>query len=80
MSAEEAHRLSGLPSLLYEIEIPEYRNIYLIQPVQYPDRASFISGLNHILVLGAIVAICGAVLAAILVRPQDFVASGPPPT
>jgi EmrB/QacA subfamily drug resistance transporter len=41
-------------------------------------RASFISGLNHILVIGAIVALCGAVLAAILVRPQDFVASGPP--
>ena len=37
VSAEEAQRLSGLPSLLYEIEIPEYRNIYLTQPVQYPD-------------------------------------------
>ncbi|MEO8765185.1 MAG: FAD-dependent oxidoreductase, partial [Ginsengibacter sp.] len=35
--SEEAGRLSGLPSLLYEIEIPEYRNIYLVQPVQYPD-------------------------------------------
>ena len=41
-------------------------------------RASFISGLNHILVLGAIVSACGAVLAAVLVRPQDFVASGAP--
>ena len=41
-------------------------------------RASFVSGLNHILVIGTIVAACGAVLAAILVRPQDFVASGPP--
>jgi hypothetical protein len=40
-------------------------------------RASFITGLNHILVVGAIVAACGAVLAAVLVRPQDFVASGP---
>jgi len=37
VSAEEAQRLSKLPSLLYEIDIPEYRNIYLIQPVQYPD-------------------------------------------
>jgi EmrB/QacA subfamily drug resistance transporter len=43
-------------------------------------RASFISGLNHILVIGTIVALCGAVLAAVLVRPQDFVASGPPPS
>jgi EmrB/QacA subfamily drug resistance transporter len=42
-------------------------------------RASFVSGLNHILVIGTIVAAVGAVLAAILVRPQDFVASGPPP-
>jgi glycine/D-amino acid oxidase-like deaminating enzyme len=37
VTAEEAQRLSELPSLLYEIDIPEYRNIYLIQPVQYPD-------------------------------------------
>jgi EmrB/QacA subfamily drug resistance transporter len=40
-------------------------------------RASFVSGLNHILVIGALVAAVGAVLAAVLVRPQDFVASGP---
>jgi glycine/D-amino acid oxidase-like deaminating enzyme len=37
VSAEEAKRLSALPSLLYEIDVPEYKNIYLIQPVQYPD-------------------------------------------
>ena len=37
VSAGEAQRLSGLPSLLYEIDIPEYRNIYLIQPVKYTD-------------------------------------------
>ncbi|HZO33609.1 MAG TPA: MFS transporter [Gaiellaceae bacterium] len=42
-------------------------------------RTSFISGLNHILVLGAIVSACGAVLATLLVRRRDFVASGPPP-
>ncbi len=41
-------------------------------------RTSFISGLNHILVLAAIVSACGAVLAAALVRRRDFVASGPP--
>ena len=33
----EANRLSNLPSLLYEINIPEYKNVYLIQPVKYPD-------------------------------------------
>jgi len=41
-------------------------------------RASFVSGLHDILLIGAVVAACGAVLAAVLVRPQDFVASGPP--
>jgi EmrB/QacA subfamily drug resistance transporter len=40
-------------------------------------RASFVSGLNHILVLGAIVSAIGAVLAAFLVRRRDFVESGP---
>ncbi|MGH2646429.1 MAG: FAD-dependent oxidoreductase, partial [Ginsengibacter sp.] len=34
---QEAMRLSKLPSLLYEIDIPSYRNIYLVQPVLYPD-------------------------------------------
>jgi EmrB/QacA subfamily drug resistance transporter len=41
-------------------------------------KASFVSGLSDILVLGAIVAAIGAVLALALVRRQDFVASGPP--
>jgi EmrB/QacA subfamily drug resistance transporter len=41
-------------------------------------RTSFVSGLSHILVVGAIVAAVAAVLATILVRGQDFVLSGPP--
>ncbi len=40
-------------------------------------RASFVVGLHDILLVGAVVATCGAVLAVALVRPQDFVASGP---
>jgi glycine/D-amino acid oxidase-like deaminating enzyme len=36
-SAEEANRLSKLPSLLYEIDEPEIQNIYLIRPLRYPD-------------------------------------------
>ncbi len=43
---EEAMRLSKLPSLLYEIDTPEIQNIYLIQPVEYPDG-------NYYLKLGA---------------------------
>jgi hypothetical protein len=39
---------------------------------------AFISGLNSILQVGAVVAGVGAVLALLLVRGKDFVASGPP--
>jgi EmrB/QacA subfamily drug resistance transporter len=41
-------------------------------------RASFVNGLHDILLVGAAVAAVGAVLAAVLVRRRDFVASGPP--
>ena len=41
-------------------------------------RVGFIHGLNSILQVGAVVAGVGAVLAFLLVRGKDFVASGPP--
>jgi glycine/D-amino acid oxidase-like deaminating enzyme len=37
LSEWHAQQLERLPSLLYEIDIPEYMNIYLIQPILYPD-------------------------------------------
>ncbi len=37
VSAAEASRLSALPTLLYEIDVPEMEGIYSIQPIQYPD-------------------------------------------
>ena len=40
-------------------------------------REAFISGLNEILLVGAIVAFAGAILGFVLVRGRDFVASGP---
>jgi EmrB/QacA subfamily drug resistance transporter len=43
-------------------------------------KSAFVSGLNSILEVGAVVAAIGAVLAALLVRGKDFVASGPPQT
>ena len=43
-------------------------------------RASFVAGLNHVLLVSAVVSLVGAVLAAVLVRPQDFIASGPQAT
>jgi EmrB/QacA subfamily drug resistance transporter len=42
-------------------------------------KAAFVSGLNEILEVSAVVAAIGAVLALLLVRRKDFVASGPPP-
>ena len=42
-------------------------------------QASFVGGLHDIMLVAAVVAACGAVLATVLVRPQDFVASGPQP-
>jgi EmrB/QacA subfamily drug resistance transporter len=40
-------------------------------------RTAFISGLNSILLVAAIVLFVGALLAVLLVREKDFVASGP---
>jgi predicted MFS family arabinose efflux permease len=40
-------------------------------------RAAFISGLHEILLVAAVVSLAGAVLAFVLVRRRDFVASGP---
>ncbi len=42
VSNEEGKRLSGLPSLLYEIEEPEIQNIYLLPPVQYNDGSYYV--------------------------------------
>jgi EmrB/QacA subfamily drug resistance transporter len=79
--------LSGLPNahhLATQLASGEATNVIAGAPagdrarIAEVARASFVSGLNHILVIGALVAAVGAVLAAILVRPQDFVASGPP--
>jgi hypothetical protein len=36
-------------------------------------EAAFDSGLNHILLIAAVLAIAGAALCAVLVRPADFV-------
>jgi EmrB/QacA subfamily drug resistance transporter len=41
------------------------------------DPQAFVNGLNEILLVGAIVLFVGAVLAFLLVRRDDFVASGP---
>ena len=49
---------------------------FRINPATLAHQA-FISGLNTILVVSAIVLFVGAILAFLLVRQQDFVASGP---
>jgi predicted MFS family arabinose efflux permease len=40
-------------------------------------RESFVSAMHHVMLVAAVIALVGAVLAAALVRRQDFVASGP---
>lgn len=37
VSADNASRLSKMPALLYNINIPEIQEIYLVRPVEYPD-------------------------------------------
>jgi EmrB/QacA subfamily drug resistance transporter len=37
---------------------------------------AFVGGLNHILLVAALIAFAGAVLSAVLTRPEDFVAHG----
>jgi EmrB/QacA subfamily drug resistance transporter len=59
------------------------RALASVPPAQRPHvagaaKASFVLGLSDILIVGTIVVAIGAVLALALVRPQDFVASGPP--
>jgi EmrB/QacA subfamily drug resistance transporter len=46
-------------------------------PEQRASTAEFVHGFHVILLVGAGVAAVGAILAVALVRPQDFVASGP---
>jgi hypothetical protein len=43
-----------------------------------PGRDAFLHGLNHILVYAGVLAVVGGALAAVLVRPRDFVAHGVP--
>jgi EmrB/QacA subfamily drug resistance transporter len=42
-------------------------------------ETAFDSGLNHILLIAGVIALGGAVLTAVLVRPADFVAPAPAP-
>jgi hypothetical protein len=40
------------------------------------DRAAFLDGFDDILTIAAVVAVAGAILCAVLIRPRDFVAHG----
>ena len=46
--------------------------------VEAVARASFVAGLNEILVIGGVTALVSAVLCTALIRSRDFVATGPP--
>jgi hypothetical protein len=44
-----------------------------------PGREAFLDGLNQILIVAGVVALVGAVLCVVLIRPRDFVAHGAQP-
>ena len=50
--------------------------LYLRAALTKLAEQSFIDGLNDILLVAAIVAFVGAILAAVLTRPSDFVQHG----
>ncbi|CAB4332543.1 MAG: FAD-dependent oxidoreductase [Actinobacteria bacterium] len=48
VSESTANSLATLPSLLYEIETPDFDGIYLTRPVQYPDGKWYLKmGMNQ---------------------------------
>jgi EmrB/QacA subfamily drug resistance transporter len=46
------------------------------EPALEPGRAAVLAGLNEILVVGGVIALIGAVLCVVLIRPRDFIAHG----
>jgi MFS family permease len=86
-AAEKLHALPGIrPARLAEMissgEVPQA--ITSVPPgpargiVAAAARESFISGLNELFVIAAVIAFAGAVLAAVLVRQRDFVVTAAP--
>ena len=49
------------------------------EQAQEPGRAAFLEGMNEILLIGGIVALVGAALCFVLIRPRDFVEHAPAP-
>jgi EmrB/QacA subfamily drug resistance transporter len=62
---------ASLPQAIASGQIPKQAGLENIA------KASFVSGLNEILFVAAFLLFAGAILAFLLVRRQDFVASGP---
>ena len=56
---------------------PKGMSRHALQLLQQEGKTSFINGMNSILLVAAFVLFAGAVLAFLLVREKDFVASGP---
>jgi EmrB/QacA subfamily drug resistance transporter len=51
----------------------------LQRPVELITRSAFTAGLDRILLVGAIIALAGGVIAFASIRRRDFVQAGPPP-
>ena len=70
--------IAGLGAIFQGALNPKYAQAIAAGAVHTPvARAEFIHGLNDILLVATFVALAGAVLALLLVRRSDFVASGP---
>jgi EmrB/QacA subfamily drug resistance transporter len=67
---------AGTGSFADFISFGVFRRIGDGEGVLLAGRAAFLDGLHQILLLAAIVALLGALLCALLIRPEDFV--GPP--
>lgn len=77
--------LSALvPAVSEQIRAGDFAQALALVPTQFRGaviaaaRGGFVAGLNQILIITAIVALMGAVLSLLLIRPRDFVHLQPP--
>ncbi|HAM01699.1 MAG TPA: MFS transporter [Acidimicrobiaceae bacterium] len=77
-----AHRSSGVATALVQGNNPvSAAGAHGMQAAQVAEaaRSAFVSGMNVILVIGAVLALVSAVFSTVLIRSRDFVSSTPVP-
>lgn len=79
---EVAHRAGGVATALVQGNNPvAAAGVHGMAAAQVAEaaRSAFVSGMNVILVIGAVLALVSAVLSTVLIRSRDFVATTPLP-